>query len=29
VVITGVPFAVIVVFACRQFYISLEDEIDH
>lgn len=27
VVITGVPFAIIVVFACREFYKSLEDEL--
>ena len=27
VVITGVPFAVIVVFACRQFYRSLQSEL--
>ena len=27
VVITGVPFALIVVLACREFYSSLEDEV--
>ena len=27
VVITGVPFAIIVVFACRKFYKSLEKEL--
>ena len=26
VVITGVPFALIVVFACREFYFSLDQE---
>ncbi len=29
VVITGVPFALIVVFACRQFYLSLSNELDN
>ena len=28
VVITGVPFAIIVVFACRKFYKSLDKELD-
>ena len=29
VVVTGVPFSIIVVFACRQFYKSLETELDN
>jgi choline/glycine/proline betaine transport protein len=28
VVICGVPFSIIVVFACRQFYKSLESELE-
>ena len=28
VVITGVPFSIIVVFACRHFYKSLESELN-
>ena len=29
VVVTGVPFSIIVVFACRHFYRSLESELDN
>jgi choline/glycine/proline betaine transport protein len=29
VVVTGVPFSIIVVFACRQFYKSLENELEN
>ena len=29
VVVTGVPFSIIVVFACRHFYKSLESELDN